>query len=74
MLEAQLQALFLNDILHLQLQGPLQHKWDSSGLELADLQGTYLQPASCSNAAWDAIICSSKPLILQYAVSTQHGV
>lgn len=70
-LEAQLQALSVKDTLH--LPGPLHHKWDRFG-QLADLQDTYLQPASSSNAAWDAVICSPEPLILQYTVSTQHGV
>lgn len=71
-LEEQLQAMVLEAALH--LPGPLQHKWDSHGLELADLQDTYLQPASSSNAAWDAVVCSSEPLILQYTVSTHLGV
>jgi hypothetical protein len=56
------------------LTGPLQHKWDSPELVLADLQDTYLQPYSTNNAAWDAVRCSAKPLILQYTVSLQHGV
>lgn len=55
--------------------GPATLQYDYPGLQLNSLAaGTYLQPTTPTNAAWDAVYFDSAAVyILQYTVSSKHG-
>lgn len=55
---------------------PVQHIWDSPGLDLKTLTNFYLQPQKSNNPAWDAYSSSGdgRHYIYQYTVSKRHGI
>lgn len=56
----------------------VSHVWDSATFDLKDAANIYMQPLSSNNAAYDAYYSNSGPvgrrLLLQYTVSTHHGI
>ena len=53
----------------------VNHVWDQPGLEIASRDSFYLQPCNSNNPAWDALYCcGEKRYIMQYTVSSRHGV
>jgi hypothetical protein len=53
-----------------------QHLWDQPKADLSQLaDGTYVQPRSAINPAWDALVVAEGVVyIIQYTISTEHGV
>lgn len=53
-----------------------QHLWDQPGVDLSAVaDGTYVQPRSTINPAWDALVVAGGVVyILQYTIRTEHGV